>query len=110
MPDLSPSHLLTVFIESGITAGDAYALGLLLGLPRESLASSRFDHLTNHPSSYYAMEIVGKWRDKYPMSLKEAHKELAIQLRKIKFNFVIPNLQGKERKEVVGKQILSQIA
>lgn len=52
------------------------------------------------------MEIVGKWRDKYPMSLDDAHKELATQLRKLHLNFAVPMLRGEERKTIVGRYTL----
>ena len=79
---------------------------MLLGLPRESLISSRVDSVTSHPSSLYAVEIVGRWRDKHPMSLVDAHEELANQLRKLHLNFAVPMLRGEERKTVVGKHML----
>lgn len=92
---MTEQHLLTVFLNSGITFENVHALRRLFNLHPKEFLESRSPPL-------HAMETVLEWQIRENIPLEESHKFLAAALEKINLSASIPALQGAERFTAVG--------
>ena len=97
LPDLNDPHILSIFIESGITIGDVNTLRVMLGVTEDSLAPS------SGPPNLQAFLIVKKWMELKAPSPEEFYKELEKDLTALKLRKSIPRLYGQERYTIISK-------
>uniref|UniRef100_A0A1X7ST60 Death domain-containing protein n=1 Tax=Amphimedon queenslandica TaxID=400682 RepID=A0A1X7ST60_AMPQE len=91
LPELEPTHLVNVFLNSDITVGTLNTLRVMLQVSRARLPS-------DNSLAMQAMEVISAWVDEHPeISLQEKHRILADHLRSLELNYLIPKLRGEER-------------
>ncbi|XP_019852991.1 PREDICTED: uncharacterized protein LOC109582608 [Amphimedon queenslandica] len=95
LPELTPTHLVNVFLNSDITVGTLNALRVMLQVSRARLLSVAGG---DNNLAMQAMEVISAWVDEHPeISLQEKHRILADHLRSLELSYLIPKLRGEER-------------
>lgn len=95
MPELVPTHLVNVFLNSDITIGTLNTLRVMLQVSRARLPSVAG---SDNSPAMQAMEVITAWVNQHPeILLQEKHRILADHLRSLELNYLIPKLRGEER-------------